>query len=515
MSRILSLAALFLLACAPARAQSVAVSTRPAPGAARPSDVPWDDAAHIRYFRYQVFLTSKGLVGETREGWTRQTAAERARKAAEGEEFLRGRLAELLQKPHLSEEDNALLKAVWGEQTAAAVGRVATARRVDDPRQVELALRSVRSLVGPAAEKVDWNLLFDGTRPDAAGPPDAARVDPLAVERKPPFLESLASREVQAVLANRRTYADFLRRYNVPAQAQPAMLAMYDVITKAGPAERQELSHILPTAVHFLREGKPIVMENMEGALGFAVPGQFDTAERVGITQAGAAADPVVVADILTHEFQHVYDMYTGRYYSLDSELRGFKSEVAFYRALRTASPAKLAEMQSSDDARTRHHAGNWSLLESRLAAGPRDFCDHVAFGHGYNHYHGAVFSGRLPLREALQDRAAPAQLAARERLRDDALRGIALLEARQKQLLAVVAQSPTRANEKELQKTTEDLASARAGYNHYDQQVVIDRMRIARMQSEVAWLDRRSSSKKDPDPYDLHLQVDASYAQP
>lgn len=504
MSRTRSLAAAVLLLASSAFGGAV-------------KDVPWADPGHARYFKYQDFLVKQKLEGETKDSWTKLKAEQRAQKADEGEAFLRKRLEELLQKEYLSGEEAAMIKAVWGDAAEQGVQRVATARKLHDPAQVELALKSVKPMLGKAAEKIDWNDLFDGAKPGAAAPAAPENVDYTKPKAKTDFLSSLNAPDVKAVLASKKTFADFLRQRGVPPFAIPALLAMYDVHTKASSPEKEELSHILPTVARFLLDGKPITSENSPGACGLAYPGEYDNPDHVAVMPNCSGTDPLIVGDILTHEFQHIYDMYTGRYYSLDSEMRGFKTGVMFFRALKKESPKKAEELLSSTDDMARSWARRWVQTDADLTSGPKAFGDQIAFGQGYVQTQEGVFNGRLSLRDAVDPKiGAERELAAKTVLRENAKKRVQELEAEVSRLEGAYGSgSHTRALDRDLEKASRDLEGARAMYASYVKDVTIRTIRLDRMRSEAAWLDKKGVGQKDPDPYDLRLQVDKDYVTP
>ena len=183
------------------------------------------------------------------------------------------------------------------------------------------------------------------------------------------------------------------------------MLSMYEVINGAPPAEKAELSHILPTAVRFIRDGKTITVINERGALGLAVPGKYDKPEMVGLGQALVETNPkdaaykhkaLVAGKTMAHEFQHIYDMYTGRYYTLDSELRGFKTAVIYFRGLEKSKPAMYADIINSDNDEARSIAKDAKEYAGAYDEGPKVFAAAVSQGHGYGQWHEGVFQGRV-----------------------------------------------------------------------------------------------------------------------
>ena len=65
----------------------------------------------------------------------------------------------------------------------------------------------------------------------------------------------------------------------------------------------------------------------------------------------------------------------------------------------------------------------------------------------------------------------------------------------------------------RELEKSTKDLAAARRERDGLDRDATIKQIRLKRMESEVAWMDRNASTKgRQPDAHDLTLAVDRGY---
>lgn len=515
------LAAVLLAAPAPSRAgEPEVVATETAVSGPVPAvtlaKVPFDDPAHKHFFRYQKYLLSIGLQGETKAGWNKKSAEEQASAIANGEAFLKAKLMALVNSRKLTPEDRALARAVWGAEIAGGIETFDAAKQTGDHDQMEAALKKLKDLAtkfgGP---KMDLNAAFDGSK---GGGEEA--LPEVLTPKKPEagFLASLSSPQVNYILSSRESFLKFLEQKQVPREAVPGLDAMYGVLARAKPAEKAELGHILPTVVKFILDGKKIALEPGD-ALGYAVPGDYDRPEKVVVTPATQKADPTVTAMVLTHEFQHIHDMYAGRYYTLDSELRGFKSEVIFMRVMRSDPrlSQRLDQLANSDDDATRGIIKNQLNFAAAYDRSVAEFANDVAFGHGYNKYSEGSFQGRLPLREALDPRTGVVrQLAAQQHMRDAAIAESSALEKKQAEIRARRDAKPSRELDKELEKVTKDLANTRSRIVRQDAEVTLGEIRLRRMQSELSWLDKKAADKgHEPPTYDLNLPVDAEYLTP
>lgn len=523
-----------LLSAGPASAQWAvprhdAPAATPAPPAAKSETMPltlgdkspegFDDPAHVHFFRYQLFLCKTGLNGLDAKRWAKLASDDRAAKIKEGEAHLADLFTKVLAGGG-SPMQMGLVQAVWGPEVAQGLSRVGLARQLDDPKQLESALEGLKSLTAKVGGKaVDWDMLFDGflKRVEMPGPPgtrpDAVKDFTAPDKKEGAFLDKLQSPEVQKVLSRREYYQGFLTLHEVPPPAMPAMLAMYDTLSKAKGEEKMQTGHILPTVVQFLRDGKKVELMDLDGAYGVAIPGEYDRPEKVGVALSIKDADPLIAADTLSHEFQHIYDMYGGRYYTLDSELRGFKMDVMFNRVLKTSSPEKYAQLQNSNDDETRRAMMSNAGMIKAYEEGPAAFSQHIAYGHGYNHWYEGTFMGRMPLKEAVDpDKGAARELAALQEISKRNRKELAGLETRQEELRAKHRVGPSRDTERELEKATKDVASRRGMSNYYDKEITIKEMRLSRMNQEAKW----AAQKSGPDePYDLNLALDKEYVTP
>jgi len=271
------------------------------------------------------------------------------------------------------------------------------------------------------------------------------------------------------------------------------------------------------TVVTFLNDGKIIAFnpKGPPGALGVAVPGDYDRPERVEITPSVFGADPAVVGKTLAHEFQHIYDMYTGRYYTLDSEMRGFKVATLYFKTLKERSPDKYQALLASDDDTTRGIMRDVESYTKDFESSPVAFREAVSTR--YQSRHEGVFMGRMSLRESVDPRLESGGVVdlATERSRlEVAAREVADLEKKQGEIRTrYLADPSSRDLARELEKITKDLALARSDRDRRDYMVTIKQVRLKRMESEVAWMDRIAAAKgRAPDAHDLTLAVDRSY---
>ena len=536
MSRPLALTAVVLLfapaaraaktEAPPLRASSIAAAEDPSLRASsvvedEKSPIPWGAPAHKLFFNYQGYLVAQKLYGETPASWAPLKAAEQRQKVKEVDEFLKAKLAKLLASDYLHDEDKALVKAVWGDEALAGVVRAAAAQRAGDPAQIKQAVEQTSKLVqriGGAG--IDWTGVFDGGMSGVVGSEPSLTKDFLKPETKPGFLDSLSSPETRRILATQRSYGEFLEKHGVSPQALPGMLAMYQVLNGATGEEKAQTAHLLPTVVTFLKDDKKVVFDPQAGkdAYGFAVPGDYDHPEEVKITPLVAGADPALVGKTLAHEFQHIYDMYTGRYYTLDSEMRGFKVAAVYFRALKKEAPDKYKSLAASDNDATRNLVADVESYSKDLDESPQKFREAVAMR--YQNRDQGVFEGRMSLRETVDPRlesGAVVDLAMYRSRLETERKNVTDLEARQADVQRRLAAAPdSRGLDKDLEKTARDLAAARRMRDAIDQQVTIKQIRLKRMQSEVRWMDKAAAAAgREPAPYDLSLPVDAAYVTP
>jgi hypothetical protein len=476
----------------------------------------FDDPAHLHFFRYQVFLKRGGLDGLDAAAWKGLSAAERAARIKSGEEWLKDKFSALMAAPSLAPADSALLAAVWGKDVLAAAATVGRALRIGDPAQIRAARAKAAGLVkSVGGANVDWSAIFDGAAPGAVVA--AELPEPLSVKKQTGFLASLDSQEVRAPLASKATFVEYLQKRvdkkQVAEDALPGLAAMYEVLSRAKEPERGETAHLLPTVVRFLNDGKKIADEDLAGALAFAVPGEYDAPEKVGITDAVRSSDPVFVGLTLSHEFQHIYDMYAGRYYTLDSELRGFKTEVMYLGVMKKdpQMAKKLGELMNSDDNPSRAGFQDEASVVAAYAAGPQAFAETVAFGHHYNKYEGGTFEGRLTVREAVNpETGLQRQISAQNSL---LARAHAESEALQKRLARARAQPSSQSADKELEKATSDLAAVQMREIELRRDAAVSTLRLNRMKRERDWMDRRAAAAGRSAPaYDLSLPVSKDY---
>lgn len=513
---------LFLALCLAAPAAFAAGPDKSAPPSAVEEQSPiklgvktaegFDDPEHLHFFRYQTYLRKNGLEGLDAAAWKNLGAPERAEKIKTGEAWLKDKFSALMRDEYLKESDSGLLADVWGQDVAAAAGAVTRALKLGDPAQIRAAREKVSGLVkNVGGVSVDWNAIFDGYSPGTVAAPILP--DPLALKTHSGFLASLQSKEVQAPLASKATFIAFLEKKQVSETAMPALAAMYDVLSRAKEPEKSETAHILPTVVRFLNDGKKIVNEDLRGALAFAVPGDYDDPVRVGITSQARNTDPVEVGSVLSHEFQHIYDMYAGRYYTLDSELRGFKTNVMFLNIMKKdpQMSKKLDELMNSDDEDTRGFFQDHKNIDDAYKESPKAFAEMVAFGHGYNRYTTGGFAGRLTVREASDpDMGLQRQISAQAGLLK---RAHAQSEVFQKRLAEIQARSASLSRDKELEKTTSDFADSQRTEIYLRKEIAISTLRLDRILRERSWMDQQAANAaQSPPAYDLSLPIGKDY---
>ena len=520
-----------LAAAAPLRAQGrgAAQAPAPAPASAASQTTPpgairlgpktasgYNDPAHAQFFRYQRFLLDRRLSGETEAGWTALTEEQRAAKLAQGEahlsSFLESASAGAAQ---LSAVQTDMIRAVWGDEMLRQMRGLLTARQLGDASQVASSLSRVKALAAKVGDvDVDWEGVFDGAlgRVELGAQPPQNYTN-AAPARPGSFLDLIESPEVKKIVSRREYFAAFLQQRSVPPPAHPGLLALYDTLEAAKDTdEGKQLSHLVPTVVQLLRDGKSVELMPMEGALGLAFPGEYDRPEKIGVAVGIEKADPLYAADVLAHEIQHIYDMYTGRYYTLDSEIRGFKTGALFMTAGERAAPQKWEQLRKSDDEQTRSWADNAVEIRRYYGKGPAEFGEYIAFGYRYNQYNEGVFEGRLPLRQAVDPNFGPArEISAVVRMQEDARVQLVAAERELNEARAAQARAPSREADRRLEKATRDAYGARVAVSGFEHRHTIQSLRLSRMKQEADW-----AFGKDPNaPYDLNLQVDRRYVTP
>ncbi|MBI5882847.1 MAG: hypothetical protein HZB91_07070 [Elusimicrobia bacterium] len=505
------------------------------------ADIPWKDPGHEAFFKYQAYLAKlvkdKGLPAnvfsyDTEATWKSLTRAERIRRVAEGEAYLQKTLEELLATGSVTQAQTDMMQNVWGPEVMQKIGVMMTAKGFNNPAQIKAAQEEMAKLKGKlGGVDLDWAGVFDGTKGRGSSWVDPykelAKQDTTKVSPASPFFDSLSSPETAWVLESKESFSRFLSDNKVNIGVVPGLLSMYEVINGSPPAEKAELSHILPTAVRFIKDGKTISIINERGALGLAVPGKYDKPEMVGLGQALVETDPkdgaykhkaLVAGKTLAHEFQHIYDMYTGRYYTLDSELRGFKTAVLYFRGLEKAKPAMYADLLNSDNDEARHIAKDGKAYSQSYDEGPKVFAASVSQGHGYGHWYEGVFQGRVPLRKVVDpNMGAPVDLEGFRAMRAKAKAAVETLEKRQAEISKARETDNSRQLDKEFEKVTTDLEFGRQTFAYLDEKATTMEMRLRRMQTEAQWLDKKSKAKgeKEPPLYDLSLAVDREYMVP
>jgi hypothetical protein len=207
--------------------------------------------------------------------------------------------------------------------------------------------------------------------------------------------------------------------------------------------------------------------------------------------------------------------MYTGRYYTLDSEMRGFKTAVLYFEVLKKENPAKYNELKDNLNDSTREVLRDVEDYTADYHASPQKFRDAVAAR--YTNREEGVFSGRMSLRETVNpdfESSAVGDLAMARGRREKAQAQVNDLEKQQASIRAARDKTPSRDLDHQLEAVTKDLSSAREQFGRWDQETTVKELRLRRMQSEAKWLDARSKGASG-DPYDLNLPVDKKYALP
>ncbi|MBI3553235.1 MAG: hypothetical protein HY077_12135 [Elusimicrobia bacterium] len=529
MSRNLLLAFLFMAAAALVSAEDPGPidpgpteSGVPGSRAAASSSLEWNAPDHKLFFNYQRYRAKIGLVCDTEKTWGPLSNDDKKKRLKDDEEFLQKKLADVLNQTWMSSEDEELITAVWGKKILGLVKTSQTEKKNGQQSKIDAAQKAVAE----AAKRIggiggDWEKIFDnarnGGKSSILSVLDKKPDDYLAVKKQNDFLDSLSSKEVQAALATQASFEKFMREKGVSPQALPGMSAMYQVLSSAKGDQKAELEHLLPTVVRFLQDGKTILFDPKaaEGAYGMAMPGPYDKPQAVVITPAVIGADPIVVGKTLAHEFQHIYDMYTGRYYTLDSEMRGFKVAALYFEVLKKEHPDKYDELKNSLNDSTRSIIRDVEDYTADLHAGPQKFRDAVASR--YTQRQEGVFFGRMSLRETVNpdfESSAVGDLAMARSRREKAQAEVADLEKKQAAIRAARDKTPSRDLDHQLEAATKDLAVWRSQFDHWDQDTTIKELRLRRMQSEAKWLDDRSKGAVG-DPYDLTLPVDRTYVLP
>jgi len=473
-------------------------------------DISYGDPSHIHFFKYQAYLIQIGLEGETAKTWGKLKTEEKTQKVQEGEEFLKAKLAEILNKAKLEPDDSAFLKAVWGDEMTAAAKKLSLARANGDATQID-RVRQVVAEVSKTIQDINLSELFDGAATDAQ--------DYLKAEPPPDFLESLKSPDIREVLSSQENFAKFLKSKKIADEILSGLLAMHSLLDKAQGDKKTEISHLLPTLVKFLNDGKDIVFKKAEetGGIASAEIGDYDRPKRINLSQTAQKMDPLIIGSCLAHELQHVYDNYAGRSYTLDSELRGARVDVLYQKILKETAPEKYAQLANSNDDDARTTFVYDEELSKALDQGLESFVQFVAFNRQYSKWDEGVFMGRVPLREALDSNfGIQRQLAAMKFFQEQSKTWVKELEERQETVRNRLSAKPSRELDRELERVTKDLLRQKSLYADYSKAASLLEIRIRRMQSEVQWLDSKAEKTGQSTPhYDLHLAVDENYITP
>ncbi|MBI4385955.1 MAG: hypothetical protein HY551_01105, partial [Elusimicrobia bacterium] len=98
---------------------------------AQVADIPWQDAKHKVFFRYQAYLLRQGLQAETERTWAapKRTAQQRLQIVQSTEAILKRILEETVAQPKLLWDPSRknLIRTVWGEEVLRGIERVAAA----------------------------------------------------------------------------------------------------------------------------------------------------------------------------------------------------------------------------------------------------------------------------------------------------------------------------------------------------------------------------------------------------
>lgn len=146
-------------------------------------DIPFNDPAHIFYFRYQAWRVQNKKAGETVESWNRLLTAERVEKVIVGEVFLKKLRIELTAKSALNGEEMALFQAVWGNSNIAdyqeSVSLPLAAQKEPTPKETE-TMEVLSEKLNSFKDSGNWGQLFDGSQLNGNSPqgmPMAGKTD--------------------------------------------------------------------------------------------------------------------------------------------------------------------------------------------------------------------------------------------------------------------------------------------------------------------------------------------------
>lgn len=481
------------------------------------ADISYGDPAHKTFFNYQRYLLNNNLAGLTPAAWVKLDLPAKKAKIFEGEALLSKRLEELLAPPAppaagLTDRESKMLQEVWGKEMAGNLARIEAAREMRDPAQLEHALKETADLAQKtSAASLDWQTVFDNsptTRAKDAEVPTGVK-NATKPEEKKGFLDSLESREVKDALATDKRFVKFLQDNKVPDSAVNGLYNLKKIIDASAGEEKKNLEHILPTVILLLKDGKPIKVEDEKGALGFAVSGDYDEPAAMAVTPAAASKDPVMVALVLGHEFQHIYDMYTGRYYTLDSEIRAFKLEAMLLKTLKKTQPERYAQLLKSRDASTREMMIDEDSFTRQYDKDLDAFVRTVGYGHSYIKWNSGVLSARWSVKESLDAENGEVHfLGQKKRNLRQAQAEAQEIQQRLETLQKNTGKVPFQELDEEIQMASEDLAKAQASVAHGQKEVTISQLRINRLKREYQWM-----TKRDKDAgHDLNLTVDREY---
>ncbi|MBI5211167.1 MAG: hypothetical protein HY927_14440 [Elusimicrobia bacterium] len=349
----------------------------------------------------------------------------------------------------------------------------------------------------------------------AQEPPSAAETDYLKPAQTSAFLDSLKSREIQAPLENRKAFAAFLLDKKVPEETLPGFMALHQLMAKAAGPDKEALAHILPTIVRFLEDGHSVVFDTQsERYFGTSEYGHFDHPLKVTITDKALALHPLMTAEIVAHEFQHVYDQSVQRSWPMEAlEARAQKASMLTFRLLKNTEPAKYRELRRGDSEETREILRDAELCLKALDEGPAAFVKAVGFGQCTSMSITTPELSRFSLKGVLDaDSGEPAHLAAVLLSLEREGAAIAALGAERETLRQSMRRRWTQEVDLRLKDVEDDLSRAQTAYYDYERDAVFREVLVRRLLSEYDWLRR----KDGPDAvYDLHLAVDHDFVAP
>lgn len=341
----------------------------------------------------------------------------------------------------------------------------------------------------------------------AGGPPA------LPVLLPPPALPQPVQVEKKAEpLQKPDPLEEVLGRSDLPGKIKESLAALKKIV-QSDPVAGHELGHLLGALTRFLQEKRPIHFQKEVGAVARVWrSGETDQPIEVAVDNEYEDLHTILMACLLAHELQHVYDRYEGRVYTLDSEIRGYKAGAICAKVATQRFAEGIREIEFGDKSTTLDRKTLWEEMEMVDAfynKSLRDFARAVKYGRNYMSHGEGDLSTVLSLGEALTADSEP-----RERLayKEEQLARFEslLLQTRKElpQLKADWERRRTRELEVRITQKTLDITALEKKIADFKRDHSFKEMWLRRARHEWEWLRRKDSQAE----YNSYLAVDSDF---